>query len=110
MIGSRLWEIAGWTMLHYFWVGAALGAAAIFARRALRPASANIRYAAALGSLLLLAAAPVVIAAVMAKNIAAPAAEEYASALGLLGGPAAAFLAPGALVIAEHRKKERYFF
>ena len=27
MIGFRLWQIAGWTMLHYFWVGAALGAA-----------------------------------------------------------------------------------
>ena len=22
MIGFRLWQIAGWTMLHYFWVGA----------------------------------------------------------------------------------------
>lgn len=35
------------------------------------------------------------------------AAEEYASALGLLGSASAGLLAPGALVIAEHRKKER---
>jgi 16S rRNA (guanine(966)-N(2))-methyltransferase RsmD len=35
------------------------------------------------------------------------AAEEYAAALGLLGGAAAGLLAPGALVIAEHRRKER---
>jgi 16S rRNA (guanine(966)-N(2))-methyltransferase RsmD len=34
------------------------------------------------------------------------AAGEYATALGLLGGAASAFLAPGAIVIAEHRKKE----
>jgi len=79
MFGSRLWEIAGWTMLHYFWVGAALGAAAMFVRRGLRPASANVRYVAALSSLLLLAAAPVGIAFVTAQSIALPAAEEPAS-------------------------------
>jgi 16S rRNA (guanine(966)-N(2))-methyltransferase RsmD len=35
------------------------------------------------------------------------AAEEYAATLGLLGGGSAELLAPGALVIAEHRRKER---
>jgi 16S rRNA (guanine(966)-N(2))-methyltransferase RsmD len=35
------------------------------------------------------------------------AAPEYAVALGLLGGVSAGLLAPGALVIAEHRRKER---
>jgi 16S rRNA (guanine966-N2)-methyltransferase len=35
------------------------------------------------------------------------AAEEYAATLGLLGRAASALLAPGALVIAEHRRKER---
>ena len=35
------------------------------------------------------------------------AAGEYEAVLGLLGGAAAAFLAPGAVVIAEHRKKEK---
>jgi 16S rRNA (guanine(966)-N(2))-methyltransferase RsmD len=35
------------------------------------------------------------------------AAQEYASTLGLLGGAAARLLAHGALVIAEHRRKER---
>lgn len=33
--------------------------------------------------------------------------QEYASTLGLLGGEAAIFLAAGAVVIAEHRKKEK---
>jgi 16S rRNA (guanine(966)-N(2))-methyltransferase RsmD len=35
------------------------------------------------------------------------AAGEYAATLGLLGGASAALLAPGTLVIAEHRQKER---
>jgi 16S rRNA (guanine(966)-N(2))-methyltransferase RsmD len=35
------------------------------------------------------------------------AAQEYAAALGLLGGTARGLLAGGALVIAEHRKKQR---
>jgi 16S rRNA G966 N2-methylase RsmD len=35
------------------------------------------------------------------------AAEEYAATLGLLGGSAAGLLGEGALVIAEHRKKQR---
>ena len=35
------------------------------------------------------------------------AAAEYEIVLNLLGGAAAAFLAPGAVVIAEHRKKEK---
>jgi len=33
--------------------------------------------------------------------------EEYAATLGLLGGSLAALLTPGAMVIAEHRRKER---
>jgi len=35
------------------------------------------------------------------------AAQEYAATLGLLGGSVVGMLSPGALVIAEHRKKER---
>ena len=35
------------------------------------------------------------------------AAEEYAATLGLLGGAAAGLLAEGAMVIAEHRRKEK---
>jgi 16S rRNA G966 N2-methylase RsmD len=35
------------------------------------------------------------------------AAEEYAATLGLLGGSAAVLLAVDAMVIAEHRKKQR---
>ncbi len=35
MIGYRLWQIAGWTMLHSLWVGAALGSLALAARQGL---------------------------------------------------------------------------
>jgi hypothetical protein len=70
MIGFRLWQIAGWTMLHYLWLGAALGAAALLLRRTLRSTTANVRYAAALISLLLLGIAPAAIAVVVERNIA----------------------------------------
>ena len=73
MIGYRIWQIAGWTMLHYLWVGAALGAAAIVLRFALRRAAANVRYVAALCGLLMMAAAPAVIAAVVAHRSGAAA-------------------------------------
>ena len=58
MIGCRLWQIAGWTMLHYLWVGAALGAVGLLVRRQLRSAPASVRYLVALGSLMLLASRP----------------------------------------------------
>ena len=69
MIGSRLWQIVGWTMLHYFWVGAALGAVAFLVRRRLRSAAANVRYLFALGSLLLLSVAPAAIALVVMQKV-----------------------------------------
>jgi beta-lactamase regulating signal transducer with metallopeptidase domain len=70
MIASRLWQVAGWTMLHYLWAGAALGLLAFVVRRRLRTAAANVRYVFALGSLLLLSAAPLVIAVVVAQKLA----------------------------------------
>ena len=62
MIGSRLWQVMGWTMLNYLWIGAALGVVALLLRRGLRSAAANVRYLSALGSLLLLSASPLAIA------------------------------------------------
>ncbi len=63
MTGFRLWQIAGWTMLHYFWIGALLGAAAMVLRRLLQPTSPTVRYTAALGCFFLLCASPIGIAA-----------------------------------------------
>ncbi len=90
MIGYRIWQIAGWTMLHYLWVGAVLGVAAIVLRLFLRSAAANVRYVAALGSLLLMAATPAVIAAIVmhelgpwTKDVAAPHAVGGAAAMAI---------------------------
>lgn len=72
MIAYRIWQIAGWTMLHYLWVGAALGAGAMLLRLGIRSAAVNVRYLAALAGLLLMAAAPAVIAAVVAHRLPPP--------------------------------------
>jgi beta-lactamase regulating signal transducer with metallopeptidase domain len=53
------WRLAGWTMLHYLWVGAALGLAAFAARRAVQGFSPQIRYGVAVACLALIAAAPI---------------------------------------------------
>lgn len=65
---SYLWSLAGWTMIHYLCLGAAVAAAAFLSRWMLRRASANVRYAVALTWLTLLAALPVVIASWLATN------------------------------------------
>ena len=44
---ADLWQLAGWTMLHFLWIGAAAGLAAGACRLALFRASANVRYAVA---------------------------------------------------------------
>ena len=53
MIAYRIWQVAGWTMLHYLWVGGGLGTATLALRWVLRSAAANVRYLAALGGLAL---------------------------------------------------------
>jgi len=59
LAGLNWWAIAGWTMLHYLWLGLMVGAAAGVLRFALRRASANARYAAAVVCLAALAVLPV---------------------------------------------------
>jgi beta-lactamase regulating signal transducer with metallopeptidase domain len=58
----RFWMAAGWTMLHFFWVGAGLALLAASGRVLLRSAHPNLRYAFSLMSLAALAATPGVIA------------------------------------------------
>jgi beta-lactamase regulating signal transducer with metallopeptidase domain/tetratricopeptide (TPR) repeat protein len=62
LMGSRPWLAAGWTMLHFLWVGCAAGLLAAAARRALRTATPEARYATSLLFLATLAMAPAVIA------------------------------------------------
>src|SRR4051794_33558350 len=60
---SDLWSLAGWTMVHFLWLGTIAAAVALAARTLLRLASPNIRYTAALVCLLSLAALPPITAA-----------------------------------------------
>jgi WD40 repeat protein/beta-lactamase regulating signal transducer with metallopeptidase domain len=62
MIGMTIWQLAGWTMLHFLWVGGAIGILAAIVRRAIRNASLEVRHTAALMSLALLVLAPGAIA------------------------------------------------
>ncbi len=59
---SPAWGVAGWTMLHYVWAGAALAVLAATGRRALRRSHPDVRYVYALASFTVLALAPAVIA------------------------------------------------
>src|SRR5450631_751310 len=61
--GFELWQIVGWTMLHFLWLGTAIGATALACRVLVRRAPASIRYVVAMASMLALAASPVVVAA-----------------------------------------------
>ena len=57
-----LWLGIGWTMLHFLWVGGVIAAGSAVVLRQLRAATAEVRYAVALASLVLLALAPPAIA------------------------------------------------
>ena len=59
---ATLWLVIGWTMLHFLWVGGVVAAGAAVVLRLLRGASAEVRYAVALASLVLLALVPGAIA------------------------------------------------
>ncbi len=72
MIDFRIWQIAGWTMLHYLWVGSVLGIAAAAARLLMRSRGANLRYAAALTCFAALGIAPLPIAVVVTSRLSSP--------------------------------------
>jgi beta-lactamase regulating signal transducer with metallopeptidase domain len=58
---SPFWTGAGWTMLHLVWVGAVIGVLAALSRRLMRPVGPEVRYAAALVCLVVLAGSPAAI-------------------------------------------------
>jgi hypothetical protein len=60
--GDELWQVAGWTMVHFTWLGAVVGVVAASFGVVLRRASPNARYLAAAISLSLLAVLPIAIA------------------------------------------------
>ncbi len=57
------WQLAGWTMLHFLWIGALAALAGASVRLACRRAAPAVRYAASLGTLAVIVTSPLVIAA-----------------------------------------------
>jgi len=43
LVNSLAWQLAGWTMFHFLWVGAAILVLATIIRWVLTPASPSIR-------------------------------------------------------------------
>jgi len=74
---SPLWLAAGWTMLHFCWVGSAIGLVAVTGRWLLRSARPEYRYAFALACFIALAISPVVIAGWLARNLPAATVTEH---------------------------------
>ncbi|HUG93695.1 MAG TPA: efflux RND transporter periplasmic adaptor subunit, partial [Planctomycetaceae bacterium] len=68
-IASHTWTIAGWTMLHFLWVGAAIGLAAAVVRVLMRRAGPEWRYVAGLAFFALSAAAPAGIAVGVSQSL-----------------------------------------
>ena len=102
MIDFRIWQIAGWTMLHYLWIGSLLGVAAVAVRRLLRSRGANLRYLAAVGCFALLGIAPLPIAVVVNGGLPRPRTEPLVeSCAGSGGEAAAAAIAGGGRVFAS---------
>jgi len=66
--GIELWQLAGWTMVHFLWLGALVAVAAAGCRVLLRRAQPNVRYAFTLAWLLALAALPLAAAAWLYQN------------------------------------------
>src|SRR4029079_8039675 len=62
---TPLLQIAGWTLIHFVWQGAAIAAATATALRLLRDRSANARYIVACAGLTLMLAAPTTTARLM---------------------------------------------
>jgi|GEM_PF-1463156 len=65
---SPTWRLAGWTMLHFLWVGGLIGVALGLLRCALRTANSEFRYGVAVLGLASLALSPAIIAWNLASN------------------------------------------
>jgi beta-lactamase regulating signal transducer with metallopeptidase domain len=74
-VDGRLWLAIGWTMVHFLWVGAAIGLSAWAVRSVLRWFGPQVRYVASIVTLLGLAAAPIALFRWQLEQIPAPASE-----------------------------------
>ena len=62
-------DVAGWTLVHFLWEGAAIALLALVALWGLRHRSPQARYAVACASLVAMLAAPIVTAAVLSRAV-----------------------------------------
>jgi beta-lactamase regulating signal transducer with metallopeptidase domain/tetratricopeptide (TPR) repeat protein len=69
---SPIWAAVGWTMLHFLWIGAILGAFAVFGRLVLRTARAEVQYIYGLGCMAILAMTPLLIAVALLSETSTP--------------------------------------
>ena len=65
---SRLWMTAGWTMLHFLWVGTCIAILAAVIRRTYKSASPHVKYGLNLAFFIALALSPVVMFSFMMKD------------------------------------------
>jgi beta-lactamase regulating signal transducer with metallopeptidase domain len=65
---DALWQLGGWTMLHFLWAGTVAGLMGGLIRLACRRAAPSVRYALSLATLAVLAALPIAIAALLALH------------------------------------------
>src|SRR5256885_12741237 len=65
---ENIWLLAGWTMIHFLWLGTLVGLVALSSRWLLGRASANVRYTLALSWLAALVALPIGIATWLYQN------------------------------------------
>ena len=64
-------DVAGWTLVHFLWEGAAIALLALVALWVLRHRSPQARYAVACASLVAMLAAPLVTAVVLSRPVEA---------------------------------------
>ncbi len=64
-----LWQLAGWTMIHFLWIGTLLALALVVLRLGFRRAAPNVRYAMTLACFVAVALAPLAIATWLAREV-----------------------------------------
>lgn len=65
---ARLWDVVGWTMVHFLWTGFVVMLLALVVRMLVRRRSAQTRYAAMLGCFAVLAVLPCVLIVLVANQ------------------------------------------
>ena len=91
---SDLWFVAGWTMVHFLWVGAVVAVVALIGRTMLRGTAPNVRYAFALTFLMILGAIPFVSAAWLVTNASQQATRVFGETPAVSTAVASSLVAP----------------